>query len=78
MARRDAVWVTGNRTDKYKVRTEGASRAASTHNTQREAIDAARRLAQARETELRLQDQHGRIREARSYGNDPCPPKDRR
>lgn len=78
MAKQDAVWVTGNRVNKYSVRTEGAGRAASRHETQREAFEAGRKLAQARETELRVQDQHGRIRETRSYGNDPCPPKDKR
>ncbi len=78
MAKRDAVWVTGNRIDKYSVKSEGATRAASRHETQRGAFEAGRKLAQTRETELRVQDQHGRIRDARSYGNDPCPPKDKR
>ncbi len=78
MAKRDAVWVTGSRTTGYRVTTEGAGRAASTHATQHEAFEAGRRIAQGRHTELRVQDTHGRIRDARSYGNDPCPPKDRR
>jgi hypothetical protein len=73
-----AVWVTGNRTEGYKVKSEGASRAASTHDTQRDAIKAGRDLAESKATELRVQDQHGRIRETLSYGNDPCPPKDKR
>ncbi|ACL64477.1 conserved hypothetical protein [Anaeromyxobacter dehalogenans 2CP-1] len=77
MAKKD-VWVTGNRSDGYKVRSEGAGRAASVHPTQREAIDAARDKAQARKSELIVQDQHGRIRQKDSFGNDPRAPKDKR
>ncbi len=72
------VWVTGNRRVGYQVVSEGADRAASRHGTQREAFEAGRGLAQSRHAELRVQDQHGRIRESRSYGSDPCPPKDKR
>lgn len=77
MAKKD-VWVTGNRSDGYKVRTEGAGRAASVHETQRSAIDAARDIAQSRRSEVIVQDQHGRIRQKDSFGNDPCPPKDKK
>lgn len=77
MAKKD-VWVTGNRSDKYRVVTQGAGRAASVHETQRAAIDAAREIAQARRSELIVQDQHGRIRQKDGFGNDPCPPKDKR
>jgi hypothetical protein len=77
MAKKDG-WVTGNRTEGYKVRTEGAGRAASVHETQRSAIDAARELAETRRSELIVQDQHGRIRQKDSFGNDPNPPKDKR
>ncbi len=77
MAKKD-VWVTGNRSEGYRVQTEGAGRAASTHATQREAVDAGRDMAKARRSELIVQDQHDRIRQKDSFGNDPCPPKDKR
>lgn len=77
MAPKD-VWVTGNSKVGFKVRTEGAGRAASAHTTQREAIDAGREMARARRSELIVQNEHGRIRQKDSFGNDPNPPKDRR
>ena len=54
------------------------ARAASVHPTQRDAIDAARDIAQTRKSELIVQDQHGRIRQKGSFGNDSCPPKDKK
>lgn len=69
------VWVTGNRSDGYRVKSEGASRAASLHETQAEAINAARKIAEAREVELIVQDTHGQIRQKDSFGNDESPPK---
>jgi hypothetical protein len=77
MAKR-SVWVVGNRSEGYKVRSEGAERAASTHSTQSAAIRAGQEVAQARRSELIVQNQHGQIRERASYGNDPCPPRDRK
>lgn len=77
MAKKD-VWVTGNSKVGFRVKTAGADRAASKHETQREAIEAARDMARARRSELIVQDEHGRIRQKDSFGNDPNPPKDKR
>jgi len=64
--------------DGWAVRRENASRASSTHRTQREAIDAGRRLAQQTSGELRIHGRDGKIRDSDSFGNDPHPPKDRK
>lgn len=63
------------RDGQWAVKRENASRASSLHETQQEAIDAGRRLAQADRTELYIHGRDGRIRDANSYGNDPFPPK---
>lgn len=63
------------RLDGWAVRTEGSSRATSLHNSQREAIDAARKLAQKAATQLVIHGRDGRIRERDSYASDPFPPK---
>ena len=60
----------------WAVRGEGNDRVTSTHDTQREAIDAARQIAQHQRTEVVIHRPDGRIRDKDSYGNDPCPPKD--
>lgn len=59
---------------------DGATRAGSLHDTQREAIDAARaNLTNAGGGELTVKGTDGRIRSKDTIapGNDPHPPKDR-
>jgi hypothetical protein len=68
---RKNVWVTGNRTDGYRTVTEGASRAGGIHETQRTAIAAATKTAQARGGDVIIQSTDGLIRARNSYGNDP-------
>jgi len=66
------------RPDGWGVRGEGNGRDTSHHDTQKEAIDAAREIAQNQRSEVVIHDRHGRIRDKDSYGNDPAPPIDRR
>ena len=60
---------------KWSVRKAGAVRASGTFETQREAIQHGRTLAQNQKTELFIHGRDGRIRERNSYGADPYPPK---
>lgn len=62
----------------WGVRGEGNSRLTSQHNTQAAAIEAARQIAQNQRSEVVIHRRDGRIRDKDSYGNDPCPPKDRK
>ena len=61
--------------DNWAVKGEGNSKATSIHNTQREAIEQARNIAQNQKAELFIHGENGRIRERNSYGNDSFPPK---
>lgn len=61
--------------DGWAVRGAGNSRATSVHETQREAIERGREIAQNQESELLIHGQNGRIRERNSYGHDPYPPE---
>lgn len=63
------------RDGKWSVRRTGSDRVTRTYTTQREAIDAARKIAQNQGTELYIHGRDGRIRERDSYGRDPYPPK---
>lgn len=63
------------RSDSWAVVGAGNSRASSVHTTQGQAIESGRPLAQQARGELRIHDTDNRIREAWSYGNDPCPPR---
>ena len=60
---------------KWAVRGEGNSRVTSTHNTQNEAIKAARNIAINQKSEVVIHGENGKIRDRNSYGNDPFPPR---
>ena len=62
----------------WAVRGEGNSRDTSHHSTQREAASAARDIAINQRSEVVIHGRDGRIRDKDSFGNDPCPPKDRK
>ena len=59
----------------WVVLKSGAVRVTSKHETQSDAIDAARRIAKNQKTEVYIHGTDGRIRERRSFGSDPHPPK---
>ena len=61
--------------DGWAVRGAGSARATSVFDTQAQAIDRARGIAQNQGTELLVHGRNGQIRERDSYGNDPFPPK---
>jgi octaprenyl-diphosphate synthase len=57
------------------VRKAGAKRASGVYATQAEAMESATQIAKRQKTELYIHGRDGRIRERRSYGADPYPPK---
>ncbi len=63
--------------DMWAVRGENNSKVTKIVTTQQEAISIAKKIAQNQNSELRVQDSNGRFRKCNSYGNDPCPPKDK-
>ena len=66
------------RDDGWAVRGAGNERDTSHHDTQRDAIDAAREIARNQESEVVIHRPDGRIRDRDSYGNDPAPPIDQK
>lgn len=69
-------WVSP-RGDKWAVHGAGTSRDTKLFSTQSEAIQYAREIAINQQSELIVQGTNGRIRSKDSFGNDPCPPKDK-
>lgn len=63
------------RDDGWAVRGAGNSRDTVHTDTQREAIERAREIAQNQGSEVVIHGTDGKIREKNSYGNDPFPPK---
>ncbi|PKP59884.1 hypothetical protein CVT91_05980 [Candidatus Atribacteria bacterium HGW-Atribacteria-1] len=69
-------WVTIHPKD-WAIKGEGNKRATKVTKTQKEAIDIAKKIAENQKSELYIQNREGKIRSKDSYGNDPCPPKDK-
>ena len=74
MAKRDRYHVTKKDGD-WWVKKEGAERASGRHDTQSQAIEQGRKLASQEKGQLLIHKANGRIREERTYGRDPFPPK---
>jgi hypothetical protein len=77
MANRNNVHVV-QRANGWGAVREGGQRATRVFGTQAQAIQAGRQMARQGKGELLIHSQDGRIRARDSYGNDPCPPKDRK
>ena len=65
----------GPHQDGWAVKGAGNQRATSVHDTQQQAIDAARGIARNQQSELVIHRPDGRIRDKDSHGNDPFPPR---
>ncbi len=63
--------------NKWAVKGEGNERATKVTDTQKQAINVAKGIAQNQKSELIIQGRDGKIKSKDSYGNDPCPPKDK-
>jgi len=61
----------------WAIKGEGNKRATKVTKTQKEAIEIAKKIAENQKSELYVQNRKGKIRSKDSYGNDPCPPKDK-
>ena len=61
----------------WAVKGANNSRATRVVPTQGKAIEIAKTIAKNQNSELRVQNKPGQFRICNSYGNDPCPPKDR-
>lgn len=62
----------------WAVKGAGNSRATKVTETQREAIQVAENIAKNQNSDTKVHGRDGRIRAGNSYGNDPCPPKDKK
>lgn len=64
--------------DGWATKKEGASRAGTVTDTQKQAIERARDQAKREHVEVVIHGRDGKIRDSDSYGNDPNPPKDKK
>jgi hypothetical protein len=72
MAKRVVYHVTPNKSGKWNVVRERASRPTSSHTTKKDAIDKARDLAKSKDLgQVKIHGRNGKIQEERTYGDDP-------
>ena len=64
--------------DGWAVKGAGNQKATRVVSTQREAINIAQDIARNQRSDTKIHGENGRIRAGNSYGNDPCPPKDKK
>jgi len=62
----------------WAVKGEGSKRATKVTSTKREAERIARNIARNQRSELVIHGRDGKIQDKDSFGNDPCPPKDKK
>lgn len=60
----------------WQVKAAGNEKASKVTETQKQAIDAAIKIAKHQQSEVVIHGVNGKIRDKDSYGNDPVPPKD--
>lgn len=61
-----------------KVQKGGAERASAICDTKREAVQKAEQIARNQGLETKIHNMDGKIAGGNSYGNDPCPPRDKK
>lgn len=62
----------------WAVKGVGNSKATKVTRTQADAIDVAQNIARHQQSDTKIHGRDGKIRAGNSYGNDPCPPKDKK
>lgn len=62
----------------WAVKTTGKTRAGRVFDNKADAVSYARDVSKKEHGELYVHGKDGTIKERRSYGNDPCPPKDKK
>ena len=78
MTKKPAIHTVPNPQGGWDNKREGQQKPISHHTTKNEATQTGRQDAVQSKTEHVIHNKDGKISEKNSYGNDPCPPKDKR
>jgi len=70
-------WILPRPDGMWAVRGEGNSKDTKLFKKQSDAVCLAKSIAKNQRSEVIIKGRNGRIRSKDSYGNDPCPPRDR-
>jgi len=76
--KKENIWVTQHPDGGWQKKKENSERSSGKFPTQKEAINSAIEQAKKERVEVIIQGEDGKIRSKDSYGNDPCPPRDKK
>ena len=62
----------------WAVKKNNASKSSACTSTKSDAINIAKELSKNSGSEMVVHGKNGKIQYSNSYGNDPCPPKDKK
>lgn len=62
----------------WAVKGAGNTKSTKVTQTQKEAIKIAEQISKNQKADTKIHGEDGRIRSGNSYGNDPCPPRDKK
>jgi type IV secretory pathway TrbL component len=72
------MWHSPEHGDGWAVKGAGNSKATKVTSTQSEAIQVAQVIARNQHSDTKIHGANGQIRAGNSYGNDQCPPMDKK
>jgi len=70
--------VTSNPNGGWDIKKGGSEKATKHYETKQPAIEHAKKIAINQKAELVIHGKNGKIQNSNSYGNDPCPPLDKK
>ena len=62
----------------WAVKKSNASKSSACTSTKADAVNKAKELSKNSGSEMVVHGKNGKIQYSNSYGNDPCPPKDKK
>ena len=62
----------------WAVKKNNASKSSAYTSTKSDAVSKAKKLSKNSGSEMVVHGKNGKIQYSNSYGNDPCPPKDKK
>jgi uncharacterized protein YdaT len=78
MTKKMSQHIVKNPSGGWAVKKGGSSKATRIYETQKEAIEQGKKIAQNQKAELYIHGKDGKIQNKNSYGKDSCPPKDKK
>lgn len=78
MSKKNSQHIVKSPSGGWAVKKGGSTKATKIFETQEKAIQHGKQIAKNQKTELYIHGKDGKIQNKNSYGDDPCPPRDKK